>query len=122
MTTPPTDVLPEGVSLRTVDSEGVIRFWDGQGMLHNPVGPAVIWPDKSTFWLVTGRDPDGVGEGWFNQRRWIRHGMLHRTDGPAIELSDGSHLFRVDGRELTENEFYQRFPASLESSTLGDPA
>lgn len=72
--------LPDGVAAQTVDGYGFIRFWDAQGRLHNPVGPAVRGPDKATFWLVTGRDPAMLPDWWFNQRAWFLHGQ--RTVDP----------------------------------------
>lgn len=112
MTTSLSDELPEGVASRTINSYGVVDYWDTEGKLHNPDGPATIHPDKPTYRLVTGRDPSEIGDGWFHQQRWFFHGMLHRTDGPAVEWGDGSVEYWVNGESLTADEFHQRFTDS----------
>lgn len=120
MTTESTDDLPAGVASRTVDSNGTIKYWDGKGMLHNPDGPSVIRADKATYWLVTGRDPDEMPDGWFGSRLWHRHGVLHRTDGPAVERGDGTGFFYVEGFRFSEDEFNRRYPAS-QGVSASDP-
>lgn len=109
------DALPDGVVSRTVYSDGVITFWDAQGRRHNPDGPAIINPDKFTFWLMTGLDPRVKVEGFFGYRHWYIHGRAHRTDGPACERRYGTSEFWVDGEFLSEERFYQLYPESLRS-------
>lgn len=105
------DELPDGVVSRTVNKTGVIHFLDAEGRLHNPDGPAVIYPDKATFWLVTGQEPRRNWDGWFETKEWCNHGQLHRIDGPAVVNGDGTVEYFVDGEELTAEEFSQHYPA-----------
>lgn len=121
MTTELTDILPEGVYSRTVDQDGITHYRDFDGQHHNPDGPAIITPDKATFWFLTGRDPNERPDSWFGNRGWQIHGTAHRIDGPAIERADGTGTYWVDGICLTEEEFRERFPDYLGSVSLKAP-
>lgn len=112
MTAPPTDDLPEGVVNREVSSEGVVEYLDTENLWHNPDGPATIHPDKATYWLVTGQDPDEMPDWWFGARHWYFHGKLHRTDGPASEFGNGTCAYWVYDRQFTEDEFLQHYPST----------
>lgn len=119
-TTTPSDVHPDGVESRTVDSNGTLFYWDADERLHNPTGPAVIRADRATYWLVTGRDPGEKSKEWFGVRSWYLHGQRHRTNGPAIEFADGTGYFYVDGIHLTERQFHLRFPEYLGNVATDD--
>lgn len=110
-----TEILPKGVTSRTVDGNGVIEYRDAQGKRHNPDGPAIINPDRATYWLVTGQDPNEMPDWWFNQQVWYRHGQIHRTDGPAAVNGDGKVAYWANGRKYTKQEFLNKFQGMLES-------
>lgn len=116
---PPSDELPKGVMSRTVNGRGVIEYWDAKGEHHNPDGPAIIHPDKATYWLVTGRDPKEQGCEWFNYEMWCQHGNIHRTDGPAVLRGDGTCAYYVDGIQFSETWFHKQYPA--QQSPLAPP-
>lgn len=122
MTTAPIDDLPEGVASRYVGTDGVIHYRNAEHLVHNLDGPAIIHPNRATYWLVSGRDPCDMPNWWFGQRRWCRHGKLHRTEGPAVEYGDGRVEYYVNGRQLTEDEFHQRYPKRPAPSETVDQA
>lgn len=109
MTKATSDDLPDGVAKRTVNKEGVILYWDAEGEVHNPAGPARICPDKATYWLVTGRDPNTKPDRWFGAKTWLYHGEIHRTDGPAMEYGDGTVEYWVNDIEISAHEFNQKY-------------
>lgn len=99
---PSSEDLPEGVASRIITWEGVIEYRDAQGRRHNPVGPAVVHPDRGTFWLITGRDPDEVrADWWFGYWAWWWHGHLHRANGPAVKWGNGKVEYRFNGQKTT---------------------
>jgi len=56
------------------------------GVNHRVGGPAIIWPDNSTFWYL--------------------HGRCHRDDGPAVHYTSGdSFTWWFDGRNYTFKEW-----------------
>lgn len=116
----PRDVLPEGVASRTVDENGVIHYRDANVKHHNPDGPALICPDRATYWLITCRDPNFKPAWWFGYQVWLRHGRRHRTDGPAAIHGNGTVAFYVNGTVLTEMEFYQRYPEAQQNLATDD--
>lgn len=116
MTAESTDDLPDGVASRKVNKLGVIEYRDAEGQFHCPDGPALICPDRATYWLVTGEDPYGMPDWWFTTREWWRHGKLHRTDGPAVDRVGCAVEYWVNGRRLTQKEFDQSFPGVLNGS------
>jgi len=67
------------------NSNGTIRYYNEYGDLHNPNGPAVIWPD-------------GGQEYWINDQ-------LHNPHGPAIVWPDDSKAYYINGEELSEAKF-----------------
>lgn len=68
--------LPDGVADRTVNQNGVIEYRDAEGRFHRPDGPALIHPDKATYWLVTGKNPSEMPTGWFGYQAWLWHGRV----------------------------------------------
>ena len=67
------------------NEDGTIRYYNEYGDLHNPNGPAVIWPD-------------GGQEYWINDQ-------LHNPNGPAVIYPDGDKFYYINDKELSEVEF-----------------
>ncbi len=72
-------------TVRTVDQNGTIRYYDVLGQFHNEYGPSVIYLDGSIAFYY--------------------HGKLHCDDGPAVIYSDGSEHYYLDNNRYTEDEF-----------------
>ena len=90
------DKYPDTFVDVTIDDAGIVRHNDANGKLHNPYGPAIIWPNGTKVYYI--------------------HGKLHRTDGPAIIYPNGSKEYWVNGKQLSEKEFnklYGKKEASL---------
>ena len=75
-----------------VDSDGALRYYDTQGLLHRVHGPAVKYEDGSSA--------------------WFQNGQLHRLDGPAIAYADGGKSWYINGKSLTEAA-WQKAVASM---------
>ena len=68
---------------------GILYRYNRKGQLHNTQGPAVVYANGSV---------------WYYQ-----NGKRHRTDGPAVIHAKGRVEYLVDGRELSEEEFNQKY-------------
>lgn len=55
------------------------------GLIHNSLGPAVVYDDGSKQWCVNGE--------------------LHRLEGPAVEYADGDKEWWVSGKRVSEQGF-----------------
>lgn len=134
MTPESADALPEGVHARKITSRGRVDYLDAEGKLHRTDGPARVYPDPSTYWLITGKNPKKTRYPC-GQQEWHRHGMLHRegnlpaitnpkgteiyavdgqwhrTNGPALIEPSGYRGFFLHGNFLTEDEFLHEYPA-----------
>jgi hypothetical protein len=64
--------------------DGTITYYTS-GKLHNPHGPAIVWPD-------------GHKEHWINGKR-------HNPHGPAVVLADGSKQYYINDKRLTKADF-----------------
>ena len=83
-----------------------VRYFDAEGRLHHPTGPAVVHPDGAfryywhgEFHRVGGpaiRHPNGYQAYYENDER-------HRLDGPAVLYADGTQEWWVRGVQLPDN-------------------
>ncbi len=71
--------------MKTVDDEGIIRYYDDEGYFHREDGPAILFPNGSTFYYV--------------------HGKEHREDGPAVTFWNGIKRYCLDGEYYTKDEY-----------------
>ena len=55
---------------------------DHGGLLHNPNGPAIIYPDGEQFWYINGK--------------------RHRENGPAAINSAGRQFWFINGYDITD--------------------
>ena len=81
-------------------------FLNAEGKLHNPSGPAVLYPNGTREWFVDGMPHrlDGPAISRKNGRQeWWLNGLRHRTDGPAIILKNGWKEWWVNGIRHNEN-------------------
>ena len=113
------------------DENGTIRYFNADGELHNPNGPAVVWADGRKAYFINGElhNPDGPAvvranghkEYWVKGNRhnpngpavvwadgykaYCINGERHNPDGPAVVYPDGSKEYYINDKELTEAEF-----------------
>jgi hypothetical protein len=67
------------------ETDGLL-FFRPRIVLHNTVGPAVIYPSGyKAFWI---------------------HGLRHRIDGPAIKYSSGKELYYLFNKRYSKKEYY----------------
>ena len=67
------------------NSNGTIRYYNINGELHNPNGPALVWADGYKAYFINGE--------------------RHNPDGPAVVWADGCKTYYINGQRLTEAEF-----------------
>ena len=67
------------------NTNGTIRYFNADGKLHNPNGPAVVYADGS--------------------KRYYINDKLHNENGPAVVYADGSKFYYINDKRLTEAEF-----------------
>jgi hypothetical protein len=70
-----------------IDNDGVIRFFNKKGEIHNQKGPAIIYPNGDKFYLI--------------------RNFLHRKNGPAIEWATGEKEYYWLDKPIEEKEFRQ---------------
>lgn len=100
----------DGPAVEDVDG---IQKWYVHGKLHRTDGPAVKYADGSNLWYLHGEyhREDGPAITYVNgPKEWWSHGKRHRIGGPAIEDADGTVGWWVDGKELTEEEYKEKYP------------
>ena len=68
--------------VRKIVKHGVLCVYDKDDWLHNPNGPAALWPS--------------------GRREYYKHGRRHREDGPAVIESSGTEHYYLDGRLVDE--------------------
>ena len=124
--------------IREVDRVGTVRYRNSDDQLHREDGPAVERSDGTREWWLDGdlhredgpaiEFPDGFREWWIDgqlhredgpavefpsgTREWWIDGLLHREDGPAVEYGDGTRKWYLGGKQLSEDEFEARNPAT----------
>lgn len=76
----------------------VWRNEDGQ--FHRLDGPAIIWEDESTEWLVNDlrHRTDGPAIEFKHVKEWWVDGSRHRTDGPAVLFTNGHKEWWINGK------------------------
>ena len=85
--------------MKEVDGFGYIRYHNSDGRHHREDGPAIIWPDGSTFW-------------------WL-HGHLHREDGPAIIWPDGTEEWFLKGTKHKFEDYVNKiYPNDCPEKTM----
>jgi hypothetical protein len=67
------------------NSSGTISHYNADGELHNPNGPAVIYPDGGKSYYI-------------NDKR-------HNPNGPAVVMADGYIEYCINDKKLTKAEF-----------------
>lgn len=72
---------------KTVNKYGAIYFYNKNGNLHNPAGPARIYTNGNEY--------------------WYKDGLLHREDGPAITYQYAGikvKRFFIENKEVKESD------------------
>tara|TARA_R110002074_G_scaffold119654_1_gene252938 strand:- start:322 stop:777 length:456 start_codon:yes stop_codon:yes gene_type:complete len=113
------------------DEDGIVRYFNADGNLHNPHGPAMVWVNGDKSYYINGKlhnangpavvyadggksyfindqrhNPNGPAVVHADGRKWhYINGKLHNENGPAIVWTDGSKSYFINGKELTEAEF-----------------
>lgn len=92
---------------------GVIHYVDSQNRLHNPIGPAVIWPDfegepgQREWWIHGKRHRSGgkpAVQNYIGQYyAYYEDGLLHREGGPAEVSGSGYMVFYMRGKKHNPN-------------------
>ena len=67
------------------DEYGTVTYYNDEGKLHNPNGPAVVWASGRKSYFISGK--------------------RHNPSGAALVYSDGSKYYYINGKKLTEAEF-----------------
>jgi hypothetical protein len=78
-----------------------IGFYNENGQLHNPSGPAIKRKRYTSWWLngKLHREDNLPAVEWDNgEKQWYFNGYLHRDDGPAISYPNGLKEFYVFGK------------------------
>jgi len=77
--------------MKTIDANGTIIYRNENGAIHRLDGPAVIYQDRSEFWIINDK--------------------LHRLDGPAAEYPHGIKFWYVNGKfiDLNSQEEFERY-------------
>ena len=87
------------------DKDGTIRYYNVDGQLHNPGGPAIIYADGYKEHRINDQlhNPDGPAVIWpdGNKEYWIDD-HLHNPHGPAVVWADGSKAHWTKVKKLTE--------------------
>jgi calcineurin-like phosphoesterase family protein len=100
-----------------VDTNGTIRHYDDNGLVHREDGPAVIRSNGKKSWFKHGKlhREDGPTLEDHNGNIWIQNEVYHREDGPAIDLKNNKRwivhgkLHRLDGPafvNVTHTDWY----------------
>ena len=90
------------------DENGTITYYNAEGELHNPHGPAIVGADGSKWYYINDQrhNENGPAIIWPDGRKaYYINGKLHNENGPAILYADGSKGYYINGKELTEAEF-----------------
>lgn len=85
---------------KEVDKFGIVTWFDKDGFLHNPHGPAVTRPDGYGGWRLY-RDGRCVADGY---EAHYKHGKPHNPHGSAVKFTDGAKEYWLDGVRMTEKE------------------
>ena len=91
------------VSIRTVDSEGTIRYKNAKGskgLYHRLDGPAVESP--------------------YGFNAWYKNGVRHREDGPAVEYADGAFSYYLNGIYYNTKEEWEIDVVKLKLKRIKD--
>tara|TARA_R110002167_G_scaffold320264_1_gene526090 strand:+ start:105 stop:491 length:387 start_codon:yes stop_codon:yes gene_type:complete len=90
------------------DEHGTIRYYNDEGELHNPHGPAVVYADGDKFYYINGKlhNSDGPAIVYANgDKSYYIKGKLHNPDEPAMVCANGYKAYFINGKELTETKF-----------------
>lgn len=74
---------------------------NGDDILHNNNGPAIICIDGFIGWYVDGRPHRNDGPAIiskFGTKFWFCNGLLHNDFGPAIVYPDGTKVWYIQGQ------------------------
>lgn len=66
------------------DKDGTVRYYNADGQLHHPNGPAIVGADGSKSYYINGE--------------------LHNPHGAAVIYPDGSKWYYINDQLLTEAE------------------
>ncbi len=99
-------------------------YVDDSYLLHNELGPSLIYDDGSFCWYKRGYKHRENGPAFlsvrapvifpFHLEHWYKDGLLHREDGPAVRVpgnnfvsgtGDKDHYYWLNGKELDKGEF-----------------
>jgi len=72
-----------------INAYGDKVWFNSKCQIHREDGPAVEYAD--------------------GRKDWYKNDKRHRTDGPAVEWLDGYTLWYIDGKNITKEEFLDRY-------------
>ena len=90
------------------DEDGTVTYRNADGKLHNPDGPAVIYPDGDKAYYINGHLHNENGPAIIRPdggKSYCINGEFHNPHGPAIVYPDGHEAYYINGNMLTEAEF-----------------
>jgi hypothetical protein len=90
------------------NSSGTISHYNADGELHNPNGPAVIYPDGDKWYYINGKrhNPNGPAVVYADgSKAYYINGERHNPNGPAVIWASGVKWYYINGEELSEAEF-----------------
>lgn len=90
------------------DECGAVKYYNSDGRIHNPNGPAVVYPDGNKAYYINGElhNPDGPAVIHPNgYKEYFINGERHNANGPAIVGADGIKFYYIKGERLSETKF-----------------
>ena len=95
-------------SIREVGGDGIIRWFDKDGLMHRLDGPALLRPDGSEYWYYRGyyhRDDGGpaILDYMLKFRQWRIMGKIHRVGKPAVIEFNGTEWWFINGLQHRED-------------------
>ena len=91
---------PKKYTVHYFEDIGQTDWYNDQGQLECPCGPAITMRNGYQAWYRSGElhREDGpaviTAEG---DKEWYRDGNLHREDGPAVMYADGQVAWYIGG-------------------------
>ena len=90
------------------DEHGTVRYYNTDGQLHNPDGPAMVYADGYKYYYINDQRHNPNGPAVVHADGYKAHyinGKLHNANGPAIVWADGDKYYYINDQRLTEAEF-----------------
>lgn len=90
-------------------------------ILHRLDGPAIVYVDGHTEWLIHGlrHRTDGPAVVYMNRTcEWYSNGKLHHEAGPAVVHVDGTKEWWLKGIKLTQEQHARRTTPAQEMTVF----